>query len=80
MAANRAGTRFGQNLVGDAERVQALLGPELRESDLLPALDDLPDFMPEADLVRRFGGVGAPAYEAQLAEIDRRLAALPLLR
>ena len=26
------------------------------------------------------GGVGAPAYEAQLAEIDRRLAALPLLR
>ena len=80
MAANRAGTRFGQNLVGSAERVQALLGPELRESDLLPALDDLPDFLPEADLVRRFGGVGAPAYEAQLAEIDRRLAALPLLR
>jgi hypothetical protein len=47
---------------------------------LLPVLADLPDFMPEADFVRRFGGVGAPAYEAQLAEIDRRLLELPLLR
>jgi hypothetical protein len=27
MAANRAGTRFGQNLVGEAARVQALLAP-----------------------------------------------------
>ncbi len=80
VAANRAGTRFGLNLVGEAARVQALLAPGPREADLLPALEDLPDFMPEADFVRRFGGVGAPAYEAQVAEIDRRLAALPLLR
>lgn len=80
VAANRAGTRFGQNVVGDAARVQALLAPGPRESDLLPALGDLPDFMPEADFVRRFGGVGAPAYEAQLAEIDRRLLELALLR
>ena len=80
VAANRAGTRFGQNLVGDAARVQALLAPGPREADLLPALDDLPDVMPEAEFLRRFGGVGAPAYEAQLAEIDRRLLELPLLR
>jgi hypothetical protein len=80
VAANRAGTRFGQNLVGDAARVQALLAPGPRETDLLPVLADLPDFMPEVDFVRRFGGVGAPAYEAQLAEIDRRLLELPLLR
>jgi len=80
VAANRAGTRFGQNLVGDAARVQALLAPGPRETDLVPLLADLPDFMPEADFVRRFGGVGAPAYEAQLAEIDRRLLELPLLR
>jgi hypothetical protein len=80
MAANRAGTRFGQNLVVDALRMQALLGSPVQETDLLPALGDLPDFMPEPDFVRRFGGVGAPAYEAQVAEIDRRLAALPLLR
>ncbi len=80
VAANRAGTRFGQNLVGDAARVQALLAPGPIETDLLPALDDLPEFMPEAEFLRRFGGVGAPAYEAQLAEIDRRLLELPLLR
>ncbi len=80
VAANRAGTRFGQNLVSDAAHMQVLLGLDLQDSDLLPALDDLPDFMPEAEFVRRFGGVGAPAYESQLAEIDRRLAALALLR
>jgi hypothetical protein len=66
--------------VVDALRMQALLGSPVQETDLLPALGDLPDFMPEPDFVRRFGGVGAPAYEAQVAEIDRRLAALPLLR
>jgi hypothetical protein len=71
VAANRAGTRFGQNLVGDAARVQALLAPGPRETDLVPLLADLPDFMPEADFVRRFGGVGAPAYEAQLAEAEQ---------
>jgi hypothetical protein len=36
--------------------------------------------MPEPEFVRRFGGVGAPAYNALLADIDRRIAALPLLR
>lgn len=80
VAANRAGTRFGQNLVDEAARVQALLAPGPREADLLPLLADLAEFMPEPEFLRRFGGVGAPAYEAQLAEIDRRLAALPLLR
>lgn len=80
VAANRAGTRFGQNLVDEAARVQGLLAAGPREEDLLPPLADLADFMPEADFLRRFGGVGAPAYEAQLVEIDRRLAALALLR
>jgi hypothetical protein len=36
--------------------------------------------MPEAEFRRRFGGVGAPAYEALLADIDRRIAVVPLLR
>jgi hypothetical protein len=52
----------------------------VKDADLLPRVDDLPEFMAEPEFVRRFGGVGAPAYNALLADIDRRIAALALLR
>ena len=86
MAANRAGTRFGERAVQDPKRLQddlAQLGQPARgltDGDLLPRTDDLPEFMAEPDFLRRFGGVGAPGYNAMLADIDRRIAALPLLR
>ncbi len=86
MAANRAGTRFGERAVQDPQRLQddlAKLGQQgqgLMDDDLLPRTDDLPEFMAEPEFLRRYGGVGAPAYNAMLADIDRRIAALPLLR
>ncbi len=80
MAANRAGTRFGELAVQQPAQLQAALARGVQESDLLPATADLPEFMPEAEFKRRYGGVGAPAYEALMAEIDRRVGALPLLR
>jgi hypothetical protein len=82
MAANRAGTRFGELALQQPLELQRRLleRPALADGDLLPALADLPEFMPEPEFRRRFGGVGAPAYEALLADIDRRIAALPLLR
>jgi hypothetical protein len=81
MAANRAGTRFGEQLLRQPrEMLQRLAGGGLNDADLLPVVADLPEFMPEAEFKRRFGGVGAPAFEALLADIDRRIAALPLLR
>jgi hypothetical protein len=46
----------------------------------MPATRDLPEFMPEAEFKRRFGGIDAPAYKKMVAEIDRRIAALPLYR
>jgi hypothetical protein len=46
----------------------------------MPRFDDLPEFLPEAEFKRRYGGVGAPPYNELLAEIDRRVAALPVLR
>lgn len=84
MAANRAGTRFGELALQQPQELQRRVtgagrGP-LRDEDLLPAVADLPEFMPEAEFRRRFGGVGAPAYEALLADIDRRIAGLALLR
>jgi hypothetical protein len=36
--------------------------------------------MPEAEFKRRFGGVNAIDYKKMMAEIDRRIAALPLYR
>lgn len=80
MAANRAGTRIGELAVQQPQRLQAALARGVSESDILPRWDDLPEFMPEPEFVRRFGGIGAPAYVAMLEEIDRRVGALPLLR
>jgi hypothetical protein len=46
----------------------------------MPATQDLPGFMPEAEFNRRFGGIDAPEYQKMMAEIERRVAALPLYR
>ncbi len=88
MAANRAGTRFGELAAQQPDRLQAALRalaasrstPLLVESDFMPQAADLPEFMAEAEFLRRYGGVGAPAYLQQMAEIERRVAALPVLR
>ncbi len=80
MAANRAGTRFGALAVQDPQRLQDLVARGVSDSELLPRTDDLPEFMAEPEFVRRYGGVGAPAYNAMLAEIDRRIGLLALLR
>jgi len=80
MAANRAGTRFGELAVQDPLRLQSALARGVQDSDLVPDASDLPEFMPEAEFLRRFGGVGSPAYNTLLADIDRRIQALPLLR
>jgi hypothetical protein len=85
VAANRAGTRFGELALEQAQELQRRVagganGRALRDEDLIPAVADLPEFMPEAEFRKRFGGIGAPAYEAMLSDIDRRIAGLPLLR
>ncbi len=80
MAANRAGTRFGERALREPAALQAAVADGLVDADLLPAVDDLPEFMPEPEFIRRFGGVGTPAYRAMLERIDARIDALPLLR
>jgi hypothetical protein len=83
IAADRAGTRFGELAAGSKEtaaKLQQRLSAGVRERDLMPATDDLPEFMPEAEFKRRFGGIGAPVYQQMMMNIERRLAALPLYR
>jgi hypothetical protein len=80
MAANLAGTRLGEWAVAQPRRLQAALARGVQESDFMPPSADLPEFMAEAEFRRRYGGVGEPAYEAMVAEIEGRVAALRLYR
>jgi hypothetical protein len=83
IAADRAGTVFGEFATHSPERARQLqqrVGAGVRESDLMPEIADLPEFMPEAEFKRRFGGVGAHAYRQMMQDIERRVAAAPLYR
>ena len=83
IAADRAGTRFGALAVSGGAglaRLQPLVARGPREADLIPDVRDLPEFMAEPEFIRRFGGVGAPPYRRMMADIEQRIAALPLYR
>lgn len=82
LAADRAGTRFGELAAApdSARTVQARVAAGLGESDVMPPWRDLPSSLPEAEFTARFGGVGGAGYRELMAEIERRVAALPVLR
>ena len=82
IAADRAGSRLGALAEGrdSARRLQLRLAVPLGERVFMPATDDLPEFMPDAEFTRRFGGIGAPAYARMMADIESRIAALALYR
>ena len=83
LGADRAGTRFGDMAAASdkgAAHLYRQLESSLREPDFFPDIADLPEYMAEAEFKRRYGAVGQPAYRKMLAEIERRIAALPLYR
>jgi hypothetical protein len=79
MAANLAGARFAAAFL-DAPRADwpAKLAVLQGEADILPDVSDLPSRMSEPEFRDRFGTVDSPAYRAMVAEIERRVDALPL--
>jgi len=82
IAADRAGTRFGEKAVASidlAQQLQQRVASGLRDSDLMPPWSDLPESMPEVEFKRRFGGIGAPAYQQMMQEIDQRVSILGVL-
>ena len=82
IAADRAGVRFGESAAKSAmaEKLQTKIAAGVNESDLMPATVDLPEFMPETEFKHRFGGVDGVEYKKMMAEIERRVATLPLYR
>jgi hypothetical protein len=82
LAADRAGTKFGEKSVAGkdaAQKLQRRVASGLIDSDLMPAWSDLPEFMSEAEFKRRFGGIDAPAYQSMMKKIEQRVATLSVL-
>jgi hypothetical protein len=82
IAADRAGTRMGERAISNearAKKIQMLMSAAT-ESDIMPMTADLPEFMPEAEFKRRFGGLQGKPYRQMMAEIEQRVAALPINR
>ncbi|MCC6531401.1 MAG: hypothetical protein IT531_02535 [Burkholderiales bacterium] len=83
IAADRAGTLFGEHATRTAEAARALqrrLGDGVVEADFMPRTAELPEMLKEAEFKRRFGGVGEPPYRDVMREIERRLGTLALYR
>lgn len=79
LAANRAGIRLGERALHEAVAVRDALRDARTDADLMPDFRGLPEFMPQAEFARRFGVVGGARYQAEIARIDARIEAHPLL-
>ena len=82
IAADRAGTRFGEYAANpvSAQKLQRQLSGGIGEKDIMPRSDDLPEFLSEKEFLKRFGGINAPESKKMMADIERRVAALPFYR
>jgi hypothetical protein len=83
LAADHAGTKFGEKAVASetsAQQLQYRVLSGIGDTDLMPPWSDLPEFMPEAEFKKRFGGIGAPAYEEMMRTIEQRVADLGVLQ
>ena len=83
LAADRAGTRFGEITTASARqarRAQQLLAGPAVESDIIPKVRDLPEHMNEREFKRRFGHIGSPGFRKLKQKIERRIAACRLYR
>lgn len=80
LAADRAGTRLGELATREPRRLQAFMAESRAESDFMPIVSDLPEFLPEAEFVALYGGVEGDGYRRMLADIEARIDALALWR
>jgi len=78
LAADRAGTRFGELINKNDAKLQLLTQGKLNDRDLAPTLDDLPESLNEREFRRQYSNTGSPTYQHLANEIERRLAAMPL--
>jgi hypothetical protein len=78
LAADRAGTRFGELITQHPDRLDLLLRADFDDDEIMPALAGLPEDLSQHKLQKQFGGSGSPAYQRMTDEIGRRLDLMPL--
>lgn len=81
LAADKAGTRFGELATSSAEsarKIQQAMSRINDYSDFMPDPRDLPEHMNEDQFKQRFGSVSSPEYLEISKQIDARIAAMPL--
>jgi hypothetical protein len=81
LAADRAGTRFGElasRSPESARRLQRRLAAGVADGDLMPPADDLPEHLRGNAFQQRFDYIGSPAYREMMQEIERRIDACGL--
>jgi uncharacterized protein YfiM (DUF2279 family) len=79
LAADRAGSKFGETATRSraaALRMQQRLAGTRDAGLFFPRVDDLPEFLNQAEFQRRYGGVDQPAYRKMRDKIDQRIAGL----
>ncbi len=79
IAADRAGVVFALQAsdTKHARRIQAIMSQAASEDVFFPDIQGLPDNMSKAAFERRYGDVESALYKELLAEIERRIAAVP---
>lgn len=83
LAADRAGVRFAEVATGSvdgARRMQEFLSRPISEKQFLPQIRDLPEGLTAAQFKAQYGERDSAAYLRMVAEIDRRLATIPMYR
>jgi hypothetical protein len=83
LAADKAGTRFGETATASPEsarQLQVAMGHIKDYTDFMPDPRDLPEKMNEADFKNRYGSVRSAAYQDLSDKIDARIAAIPLYK
>ncbi len=80
LAADRAGTRFGEILARNPERLAERLAAGLSERDLLPAIGGLPEYLNAERFRNDYESPDSPQFKAMSRDIENRLSSLPLYR
>ena len=81
LAADRAGTQFGELMVRsieDALAVQDIMGHNLKDNLYMLDISDLPEAMNEAEFKQQFDVVDSPAYQRMMQKIENRISRLEL--
>lgn len=83
LAADRAGVRFAEIATrseDSARRLQRTLSAGVSEADFFPRVADLPEGLSEGAFKAAYGDIDTERYDAMVAEIDRRIAKVPLYK